>query len=510
VSVLPFLAVTFGSAFAALLLRRWTSAATVVGLIGLAAATLAALAIGSGTLAVGGGTIGGSAYGRLFLFLGTASGFVVTLIALGTGRPRDLPAALLAGLGATGLAISLGDPTTAVAATIVAGSAGILISVAPGSAGRGIGVAARELRAIAVAGALVLLATSWIGRSIPVLAEDPAIVGLAYVAIAIGIAMRFGAIPFHLWVARVADAAPDVALPLLTMWIPAGLAVVGLAWVDREILPLVQVVGDLPLERTVVVAIGLACLVLGAIAAWIQDDIEHVVGYAAVQDAGVVLLAIAALDPAVWTAARTWIVVLVVARTALAAWAAAIRARFGSRRIDDLSGWARRSPVLLLGLLAIAVASIGLPGLVAFEARATIIRSAVGGPLGTIVLVAVFLPLLYYGRLLAVGLARPTAATAAIADDRPRRPPEALARSTFRLVLAVNRGLLVGVLVLVLAVTALTTSAGGFGLTSAAAEDAPSASPGPSTGPAASPTPSPATSPAGSPATSPAGSPAAP
>ncbi|MHB8460679.1 MAG: proton-conducting transporter transmembrane domain-containing protein [Candidatus Limnocylindrales bacterium] len=478
-NVLPFLAVTFGGAAATLLLRRWPPISTAVGLLALCGATLAALAIGTDGLTVGGGTLVGSAYGRLFLALGAGSGTLVTVIALGTGLPRDLPAALLLGLGATGLAVSVADPTTAVAATIVAGCAGILVSLGPGSGARGIGIAARELRAIAVAGALVLLATAWLSRPIPLLAEDPFVFGLAYAAVAVGVAMRFGAIPFHLWVARVADAAPDVALPLLTMWVPAGLAIVVLTWLNATIVPLVPAVGDLGAERTVIVAIGLACLVFGAIAAWIQDDLEHVVGYAAVQDAGVVLLAIAALDPGVWSAARTWIVVLVVARTALAAWAVAIRARFGTRRIDDLAGWARRSPVLLLALVAIAVASIGLPGLVAFDARATIIRSALAGPLATIVLVAVFLPVLYYGRLFSVGLGHPTAAAAAVPDDRPRRPTVGRSLGAIQPTVAANRGLILAGLVLVLASVAVATSAGGFGLTAAAAEAAPFASPSP-------------------------------
>ena len=182
--------------------------------------------------------------------------------------------------------------------TLIGGLAGVLVTMHGTATPRGVAVAAREVRAIAVGGALVLLAMAWISRPLGALAQDTAVFGLAYLAVAVGMAMRFGAIPFHLWAARVAEAAPEVALPLLIAWGPAALAVVGLAWVDGSIAPVAPVTGQLPIEHLVILAIGVACIVLGAIAAWVQEDLEHVVGYATVQDAGVVILAFAVLDPA--------------------------------------------------------------------------------------------------------------------------------------------------------------------------------------------------------------------
>ncbi len=531
-SVLPFLAVAFGFSAASLLLRRWPPASVAVGLAGLVASIGAAILIRPDELAIAGGSIAGSDYGRLFLLLGTWTSLGLVLIGLATSLPRNLAGTLLAGLGAAGLALSLPDPTTAVIAAIAGGLAGILITLRDEPSGEGVAVATRELRAIVVAGAFVLLATAWMSRPLGSLAEDPAVFGLAYVAVAVGVAMRFGAIPFHLWAARVADSAPEIALPLLMAWGPAALAVVALAWIDSSIVPVLPISGDLPAERTVVIAIGLACLILGAIAAWIQDDLEHVVGYATVQDAGIVILAFAALDPGVWPASRTWIIVLLAARTAFAAWAVVVRARFGTRHIDDLDGWARRSPVLGVALAGIAVASVGWPGLAAYEARADVIRFAVDGPIQTVSLLAVFLPLLYYGRLFVIGLARPGEAIAAVPDDRPRRvtparPPATgpgpvadpgtttrgltarSIRDSLGMVIPLveaNRGLLIGLLALVLAGTAVITAGGGFGLPAAAAESAPGSADQPRdvTGPGENPSPSPSLVPNPSPSESPA------
>ena len=190
---------------------------------------------------------------------------------------------------------------------------------------------------------------AWIARPLGPLSEEPTVFGLAYLAVALAAAIRFGAIPFHRWAARLADSAPEIALPLLLAWAPAGFAVVALAWADRSIAPLLL---PLQVERATVLAVGVASIVLGAAAAWLQDDLEHVVGYSIVQDAGFVILGLAILDPVAWQPTRTWILVFVVAKTAFAAWAIAVRTRFGTRRIPDLGGWARRSPGLAVGLVA--------------------------------------------------------------------------------------------------------------------------------------------------------------
>jgi formate hydrogenlyase subunit 3/multisubunit Na+/H+ antiporter MnhD subunit len=210
--------------------------------------------------------------------------------------------------------------------------------------------------------------------------------------------------------------------------------------------------------------------VLSSFAAWIQDDIEHIVGYAIVGDAGVVMLAIAALDPAAWAPARIWILAFVVVRSAFAAWAAATRATFGTGRIAELRGWLVRAPLLAAVLGLVIVGSIGLPGLAAANARGALVDRVLDGPLEILVLLGTLSPLLYYGRLVAIGIERP--------GSHPRvegwRPVVTkldltdlrvwLARtwSDNRLVSATGGAAL-------LAVLALVVSAGAFGATEAAA-----------------------------------------
>ena len=217
---------------------------------------------------------------------------------------------------------------------------------------------------------MAVAATAWIGRDLQDLVAQPVVFGLAYLAFALAVAIRFGVIPFHIVVARLTDAVPETGLPILIAVGPASLAIVGLAWVDASIAPLPVDVGA---ERAIVVAVAAASIILATFAAWIQDDLEHVVGYSIVGDAGVVMLAFAALDPAAWTPGRIWILAFVVTRSAFAAWAAVVRDSFGTSRLPDLRGWGFRSPLLVAGLVTIIVASVGLPAFAAFDARSELV-----------------------------------------------------------------------------------------------------------------------------------------
>jgi hypothetical protein len=487
-SLLVFVVVAFGFAGLALALRARPLATTAVGLAGLGVAVVAAAAIEPGQLIdVGGGGLATSAYLRIFLALGSliALGLAVAGLA-GGGTRRDAPAVSLAILGAAALTLGLIDPRAAVLAATAGGLFGVLVTLVPSGGRAGATVGIREARAVVVAGVLAITATAWIGRDLSQLASEPAVFGLAYLAFVVAVAMRFGEIPFHLWAARLADVVPETALPLLTALAPATLAIVALAWIDTSVAPLLL---DLTPERAIVTAIAIASIALAAVAAFVQDDIEHILGYSIVGDAGVVILALATFDSEVWTPARTWILAFVVARSAFAAWTAGIRAGFWTGRVADLRGWALRSPILTLAFGLMVVASVGFPGLAAFEARDTIVNLALGRPLATIVLIGTLAPIAYYGRLLVIGLRRADRVVAPVDAWRPRlTPPDVTAlRPWLHSTLDANRAFTTALVAALLGLLALATSAGAFGGPAAAAGTPPrSATPSASIAPPAS------------------------
>jgi hypothetical protein len=343
----------------------------------------------------------------------------------------------------------------------------------------------RVLRPIAAAGLLALVAVAW-GASAagPFSAAgspgvvDPALevaMGLAFLAVVGAVVLRMAAIPAHAWAARFAESVPAGAIPSTLGWGAAGFALVALSWLDVTIGP---VGAPLATERAIVAVAAASSIVLGGIAAILHGDLEHILGYSIVQDAGVALLAFASVGPEAETAGRDWIVGIVAVKTGLAAWVLVTRSTFGVRRLSELGGWARSSPLLGLALVLVILGAVGLPGMATFSARGALTDLALPAPFATLVLLAAFAPVVYLGRVLIIGLDRMSDATRAAASAGPRlrdlRPsgwsgpsipalvraaPRALRENRFAL--AAGSAILVAVIGLAVAMGGLTAVAPG-------------------------------------------------
>ena len=468
-SLVVFVVVTFGFAGLAFSLRARARPMASVGMSGLAISVVAAVALDPDQVVlVATSGLATTAYLRLFLVLGSLIGLGLAVAGLAARSRRDAPAVTLLILGACALTLGVVDPRAAVLVATAGGLFGVLLTLVPNGGRGGATVGILETRAVVVAGALAIAATAWFGRDLSRLAAQPVVFGLAYLAFALAVAIRFGAIPFHLWAARLTDVVPETALPIVMALAPASLAVVALAWIDASVAPLLV---DLGAARLIVLIIAVASIFLAAIAAFVQDDIEHVLGYSIVGDAGVIILALATLDPEAWAPARMWILVFVVSRSAFAAWTAGIRTGFWTGRVADLRGWARRSPILAVAFGLVAVASVGFPGLVAFDARTSIVELTLDAPWMTIVLIGTLAPVAYYARLLWIGLARPDRILDPVDAWRPRftRRGRTAVPVWLRTTWDDNRAFSTASVALLLGVLALATSAGAFGAPEAAA-----------------------------------------
>lgn len=487
-SVLPFLVVASVAGALSLVLRSVRPLSTGIALLGL----LAMVATGSGISAgqpfvLGGMRLLGSDWVRLYALLGSLVGLGLVVVDVTALHEPDAPGVIVLGLGAAVLALSIAEPSVAVAAATAAGLIGILAAAPAGAPARAAAVGGRALRALAVAGALAIGGFAWLGRPLGDIVP-PALLGIVYLAVASAVAIRFGAIPFHVSAARLADSAPGVALPLLLAWLPAAFAAVVVAWIERSLGPLGI---PLPTERGLIAAIGAATVVLGLVAAWIQDDLEHVVGYTIVGAAGYVVVALAVLDPAVGEPTRTWLLSFAVASSALAGWVVAVHGGFGTRRLPELGGWIRRAPVLGISLALIGLATIGLPMMTGWSSRAAIAGLALPAPLSGLAIVAPLGALAVFGRILLLGVQpmgpavrdgrgeRPAwpRVVPAPQDRRRRRDPLGGAVAAVTRPMAVRQAAeavranvtpLASIAVLALAVVAVVVSAGGFGVRTAA------------------------------------------
>lgn len=359
------------------------------------------------------------AYLRLAIALWSASSLAVMgLVWLLRGTPGLrglLPATLAAATGAS-VALAAADPGLGALAAGAAGLAAVPVVLAGPRRDAG-AAAAREI-SLAVGSAAVV---ATVAAVVPVLARlvlaDPAGPGpgpasgemaaltLGMLAVAVMIAVRAGAIPWHVRVSALADLAPTGGLPLLVAWLPLPLAAVAIGVAPGSIAPLMPSAGP---AQALVVAVMLAATLGAALAAAAQDDLRHAAGYLAIGDLGLVVLGAAALDTAAWGPVRAWLLITAVTRTALFGWAVVVEDRFATRSVPELRGWARRSPILFASLALVMAATYGLPGWAVFATRLDLAGSVADGPWAALLLVASLLGLLAYLRWLWLGIGTPT------------------------------------------------------------------------------------------------------
>lgn len=419
---------------------------------------------------------------RAMTVVWSATVAVLSLIELGAGgRPTVVGPSLL-GLAVAAVALATRDAASSVAALAAGSVAGVVI---PGLHGWLEGrtpsrLATTQRGALAVMGSafIALLAIAWSASPVGPLGNgadlgpaptDQAAVGLALLAIVVAVAIRCGLIPAHVWAARFMEGVSPLAIPAAFAWGSAAFVLAALDWSQVALTP--DAAGGT--ERLLIIGLGLTSVVLGGLAAMFHDDIEHVLGYSIVADAGVAVLAFASLEPAAVAAARNWLVASATVKTAFAAWCGVVRATYGGHRLADLGGWARHAPLLGLAFGGIVVAAIGLPGMALFEARAGLISGSMPGFGRIVALIIAAMPAVYLGRIALAGVAPISAAVGGGPSGRPRRTRGRAAGWSDvpirRALLALpaearaNRAPLMALGVLALAVMALATSAGGAG-----------------------------------------------
>jgi formate hydrogenlyase subunit 3/multisubunit Na+/H+ antiporter MnhD subunit len=407
---------------------------------------------------------------------------VLGLIELGVaGRPTVVGPSLL-GLAVAAMALATRDAASSVAALAAGSVAGVVI---PGLHGWLEGptpsrLATTQRGALAVLGSalIALVAIAWAASPAGPLGVETGFdptppsqvaTGFALLAVVVAIAIRCGLIPVHVWAARFMEGVSPLAIPAAFAWGSAAFVLAALDWSQVALTP--DAVGSA--ERLLIISLGLASVVLGGLAAMFHDDIEHVLGYSILADAGVAVLAFASLEPAAAAAARNWLVASATVKTAFAAWCGVVRATYGGHRLADLGGWARHAPLLGVAFGGILVAAIGLPGMALFDARAGLISGSMPGFGSLLAVLVTAMPAVYLGRIALAGVAPISSAVGGGPSGRPKRTRGTAAGWSGvplrQAVLALpeearaNRAPLMSLGVLALAVMALATAIGGAG-----------------------------------------------
>ena len=217
------------------------------------------------------------------------------------------------------------------------------------------------------------------------------VLGLVFVVC--GLAFKFGVVPFHMWIPDVYQGAPTV----VTLMIGGAPKLAAFAMTIRLL-----VEGLLPLaidwqQMMMVLAIG--SLVIGNFAAIAQTNLKRMLAFSTISQMGFVLIGLLSgvangntVSAAnAYSSAMFYVVTYVL--TTLATFGIILllaREGFESEEIADLAGLNQRSP-LYAGVMAVCLFSLaGVPPLVGFYAKLSVLQALIAsGQAGAIVL-AVF------------------------------------------------------------------------------------------------------------------------
>jgi len=202
----------------------------------------------------------------------------------------------------------------------------------------------------------------------PELNSMPLWFGLAFMVV--GIAFKFGAVPFHMWL-------PDVyegARTPVTLYIASAPKLAALALIMRI---LVDGFGDLhDAWQGMVMVVAVLSLVIGNVVAIAQTNIKRMLGYSAIAHVGFILLAVFTGSEQGYAAALYYTLTYVV--MAAAAFGMIIllsRKGFEAEDLADFKGLNARSPWFALMMLFVMFGMAGVPPWVGFFAKLGVINA---------------------------------------------------------------------------------------------------------------------------------------
>ena len=251
-------------------------------------------------------------------------------------------------------------------------------------------------------------------------AASPALLLTGVVFIVAGIAFKFGAAPFHMWLPDVYHGAPTP----ITLFIGSApkLAAFGMAYRLLE-----SGVGPLDEQwRLMIAGLATLSLVIGNLVALMQANLKRMLAYSTISHVGFLFLGLAgggaegyaaamfyAISYAIMSAAAFGVIVLMSSRG------------FEADQIDDYKGLNARDP-WTAGLVLCVMASLaGVPPFLGFWAKLVVLRAALQGDMLWLAIVGIVFAVIgafYYLRMIKVMyFDEPAGEPMQARDDQPLR-----------------------------------------------------------------------------------------
>ena len=198
----------------------------------------------------------------------------------------------------------------------------------------------------------------------------PTLLGLAFIIV--GVAFKFGAVPFHMWLPDVYEGAP-APVTLFIGSVPK-IAAFALAW-----RVLAEGLGELHGSwQDVVAVLSILSLAIGNVVAIAQTNLKRMLAYSTISHVGFILMGFVAGTRIGLAAAMFY--TLTYALSAAAAFGIIIllsRKGVEAEKLEDFKGLNARSPWFALMMLIIMFSMAGVPPFVGFYAKLVILGSVI-------------------------------------------------------------------------------------------------------------------------------------
>ena len=198
----------------------------------------------------------------------------------------------------------------------------------------------------------------------------PALLGLAFIIV--GVALKFGAVPFHMWLPDVYQGAPAP----VTLFIASAPKIAAFALTWRI---LVEGLGELHGSwQGVMAVLSVLSLGIGNVVAIAQTNLKRMLAYSTISHVGFILMGFVA-GTRVGLAAAMFYTLVYTLSTAAAFGMIILLSRkgFEAEKLEDFKGLNARSPWFALMMLMVMFSLAGVPPFVGFYAKLVILGGVI-------------------------------------------------------------------------------------------------------------------------------------
>ncbi len=219
--------------------------------------------------------------------------------------------------------------------------------------------------------------------------------GLCFLVV--GLAFKFGAVPFHMWIPDVYHGAPTAA----TLFIGSAPKIAAFAMTMRLLAD--SLGGLVPDWQGMLTILAVLSLAIGNVVAIAQTNLKRMLAYSTISHVGFLLLGILSGSAAGYSASMFYAITY--ALMAIGSFGMIIllsRAGHEADRLDDFRGLNQRSPWFALMMLILMFSLAGVPPTVGFYAKLSVLQAVVDANMVWLALVAVFFSIIgafYYIRI---------------------------------------------------------------------------------------------------------------